>query len=388
MTMNAAQLLGTVRDLKPVIAKRAADCERLRRLPDETFRDFQEAGLFRWFQPRTFGGDEGDPLSFYQAQMEIGEVCGSSAWVLGVLGVHVWQMGLFSEKARRDVWGDDRGAQISSALAPQGKVVRAPGGYRLSGQWSFSSGCDHAPWVVLGGIVREEGIPPTNAAFLVPREDYQIIDTWFVCGLAGTGSKDILVEDAFVPEHRVCHRFYDVQPSNPRPLYRLPFGCVFRSGIATPAIGAARGALRTFVEQTRSRLAGYDKARIADDPFPQAAIGEGAADVHGSRERFEAAWREIWARVESGQQPPMELRRRIALNCVQSVESALRLVTRLFALSGGRAIYLDNPIQRVWRDVNAMRHHALNNADKVTRMYGRYDLDPNAAPLDPGDSLI
>jgi 3-hydroxy-9,10-secoandrosta-1,3,5(10)-triene-9,17-dione monooxygenase len=172
--MKAQQLLGRVRDLKPVIAKRAAECEKLRRLPDETFRDFQEAGLFCWFQPRSFGGDEGDPLSFYQAQMEIGEVCGSSAWVLGVLGVHVWQMGLFSEAARREVWGDDRTAQISSALAPQGKVERAPGGYRLSGQWSFSSGCDHAPWVVLGGVVRDEGKPPTNTAFLLPRQDYKI----------------------------------------------------------------------------------------------------------------------------------------------------------------------------------------------------------------------
>jgi len=96
----------------------------------------------------------------------------------------------------------------------------------------------------------------------------------------------------------------------------------------------------------------------------------------------------MWARIENGQQLPIELRRRVALNCVQSVENALRMVTRLFALSGGRAIFLDNPIQRMWRDVNAMRHHAMNNADKVTRMYGRYDLDPNAAPLDPGDGLV
>ena len=163
---------------------------------------------------------------------------------------------------------------------------------------------------------------------------------------------------------------------------------MFRSGIAAPAIGAARGALETFTEQTRSRLAAYDRSRIADDPFAQAAIGEGAAEVHASRERFESAWRDIWARIENGQQLPIELRRRVALNCVQSVENALRMVTRLFALSGGRAIFLDNPIQRMWRDVNAMRHHAMNNADKVTRMYGRYDLDPNAAPLDPGDGLV
>ena len=386
--MNARELLGRVRELKPAIAARAAECETLRRLHDDTFRDFQEVGLFRWFQPHGYGGEEGDPLTFYRAQMEVGEVCGSSAWVLGVLGVHVWQMGLFGEEARRDVWGEDPTAQISSGLAPQGKVRRAPGGYRLTGQWGFSSGCDHAPWVVLGGIVRDEGKPPINTAFLLPRKDYEIVDNWFVCGLSGTGSKDIRVQDAFVPEHRACHRFYELQPDNPRPLYRLPFGCVFRSGIAAPPIGGAFGALATFLSQTRSRLATYDKARISEDPFAQAAIGEATAEVHAWRDRFEAGWREMWAHIEKGEVIPMELRRRVTLNGVHSAESALRLVTRLFALSGGRAIFLDNPMQRFWRDVNAMRHHAMNNADKVMRMYGRYALDPDAAPLDPGDGLV
>jgi len=386
--MNARELLGRVRDLKPAIAKRATECERLRRLPDETFREFQEAGLFRWLQPRSFGGDEGDPLVFYQAQMEVAEACASSAWVLGVLGVHVWQMGTFSEQAQRDVWGEDPTLQISSGLAPQGKVQRAPGGYRLSGRWSFSSGCDHAPWVVLGGMIPEPGKPSTLCAFLLPRRDYKIIDNWFVVGLAGTGSKDIFVDDAFVPEHRACQRFVDVQPGNPRPIYRLPFGSVFASGIAAPAIGATQGALAVFREQTRTRLAGYDRAKVADDPFAQQAIGEGEAGVRGTRERFEAGWREMWGRIEAGEELPLELRRRVRLNGSEAVATAVRVVNRLFALSGGRAIFLDNPMQRIWRDVNAMRHHAMNNPDKVARMYGRYALDPNAAPAEVSDALV
>ena len=386
--MKSQELLGRVRELKPAIAARAAECEQLRRLHADTFRDFQDAGLFRWFQPKSYGGDEGDPLTFYQAQMEVGEVCASSAWVLGVLGVHVWQLGLFSEEARRDVWGDDPSAQISSGLAPQGKVRAADGGYRLTGQWSFSSGCDHSPWVVVGGVIREEGVEPVNAAFLLPRKDYEIVDNWFVCGLSGTGSKDIRIDDAFVPEHRVCRRFFDLQPENPRPLNRLPFGCIFRSGLAGPALGATQGMVAKFTEETRSRLATYDKSKIADDPFAQAAIGEATADVRGARDRFESGWREMLGRIESGEALPMELRRRVALSCAQSMETGLRVVNRLFALAGGKAIFLDNPIQRTWRDVNAMRHHAMNNADKVARMYGRYALDPNAAPLDPGDGLL
>ena len=386
--MKAQELLGRVRELKPAIAARASECEKLRRVPDETFQEFQAAGLFRWLQLKSYGGLEGDPLVFYQAQMEVAEVCASSSWVLGVLGVHVWQMGLFSEQARRDVWGEDPTLQISSALAPQGKVQRTEGGYRLSGRWSFSSGCDHAPWIVIGGVIREDGKPPCSSAFLLPSPDYKIVDNWFVAGLAGTGSNDILIENAFVPEHRVCLNFVNLQPDNSAPINRLPFGAIFTSGIAAPAIGAAQGALATFREQTSTRLAAYDKSKIADDPFAQVAIGEAAAEIHGSRERFEAGWREMWARVGAGSELPMELRRRVRLNGPEAVASAIRVVNRLFTLSGGRAIFLDNPIQRIWRDVNAMQHHAMNNGFKVARMYGRYALDPNAPPTDVGDALV
>ncbi len=386
--MKAQELLGRVRELKPGIAARAVECERLRRLPDETFREFQEVGVFRWMQLKSYGGLEGEPLVFYQAQMEVAEACASSAWVLGVLGVHVWQMGLFSEKARRDVWGDDPTPQIASALAPQGKVTRAEGGVRLSGRWSFSSGCDHAPWIVIGGVIRDANEPPCSCAFLLPKSDFKIIDNWFVAGLAGTGSKDIEIEDAFVPEHRICRNFVALQPDNPAPINRLPFGAIFTSGITAPAIGAAQGALATFCEQTGTRLAAYDKAKIADDPFAQVAIGEATAEIHGSRERFEAGWRELWSRVGAGAELPMELRRRVRMHGPEAVASAVRVVNRLFTLSGGRAIFLDNPIQRIWRDVNAMQHHAMNNAAKVARMYGRYALDPNAPPADVGDALV
>ncbi|MGH7805656.1 MAG: acyl-CoA dehydrogenase family protein, partial [Candidatus Binatia bacterium] len=199
---------------------------------------------------------------------------------------------------------------------------------------------------------------------------------------------DIRVEDAFVPEHRVCRRFFELQPDNPRPLYRLPFGCIFRSGIAAPPLGAAQGMIEAFTAETRARLATYDKARVADDPFAQAAIGDTTAEIRGARLRFEAGWQDLWTRVQRGEALPLDVRRGLVLSCAQAMESALRVVNRLFALAGGRAIFLDSPIQRTWRDVNAMRHHAMNNVDKVARMVGRYALDPDAVPLDPGDGLV
>src|SRR5580704_11351294 len=151
--MTPEAYLARVRALRPAVRERAAGAERLRRLPEETFADFQEAGLFRCLQPRRWGGFELDPVTFYRAVAEVGAVCGSSAWILGVDCVHNWQLALFPPQAQEDVWGEDTNDQLSNSLAPTGTVERAPGGFRLAGRWSFSSGCDFCRWVVLGGIV-------------------------------------------------------------------------------------------------------------------------------------------------------------------------------------------------------------------------------------------
>ncbi len=194
------ELLVKARALAPSLAQRAAETGQLRRIPDETIAAFQEAGLFRMLQPARWGGAEVDPRVFFDVQMTIAAACPSSAWVLGVVAVHNWQLALFAEAAQEEVWGTDPCTLISSSYATTGKVVRADGGYRISGRWSFSSGCDHCQWVFLGGFVPPEGESktPDMRTFLLPRSDYRIDDNWHVAGLKGTGSKDIVVEDAFV----------------------------------------------------------------------------------------------------------------------------------------------------------------------------------------------
>ncbi len=188
--MTPEEYLNRARALLPAIRERAPYMEQLRRLPDETFKEFQEAGLFRAIQPKRYGGYELDPGVFFQAGVEIGTVCGSSAWCLTVVGVHNWQLGLFPPQAQEDVWHEDTSLQISSSLAPTGTVERVDGGFLLRGRWSFSSGCDFCQWAVLGGIVppTQEDAPPDVRSFLVPRSDYIIDDNWHVMGLCGTGS--------------------------------------------------------------------------------------------------------------------------------------------------------------------------------------------------------
>jgi len=380
--MTPEEYIGRVRALLPVLRERAADAERLRRLPDETFADFQEAGLFRALQPKRYGGYELDPDIFYQAVMEVGTVCGSSAWILGVIGVHNWHLAIFPPQAQEDVWGEDDSIQLSTSLAPTGTVERVDGGYRLSGRWSFSSGCDFCRWAVLGGVVPPvgKGQPPDARVFLLPRRDYVIDDNWHVMGLCATGSKDLVVDDAFVPEYRT-HSYLDAfhlrHPGNAingAPLYRLPFGLIFPYGITAPAIGAALGALEAFREQSLKRINLRDGSRVAEDPFTQYRLAEAAAGVGAARDRMLGNFAEMMRLARAGEEIPLPFRARCRWDAGKAIELSVEAIDRLFEASGGRGIFLNNPIQRAWRDVHVMRAHAGNNPERAAFVFGRSEF--------------
>jgi len=380
--MTPEEYLQRVRALIPAIRERALPAERLRRLPEETFAEFQEAGLFRCLQPKRYGGFELDPGTLYQAVMEIGAVCGSTAWILGVIGIHNWHLALFAPQAQDDVWGKDTGIQVSTSLAPTGTVTRVDGGFRLRGRWSFSSGCDFCQWAALGGLVPPlgDGDAPDTRTFLVPRSDYTIDDTWYAVGLCGTGSKDVVVDDAFVPEYRThSYRdaFYLTNPGaavNDAPLYRLPFGLVFPACISSPAIGVALGALEAFRDQTTIRISPRDRSRVAEDPFAQLALAEAAAEVTAARDRLLGNFAEAMRTVRDGTALSLAQRARYRWDTAKAVDRSVRAVDRLFEASGGRGVFLDNPIQRAWRDVHAIRAHAGNNLERAAFVFGRSEF--------------
>src|SRR5438128_2093747 len=380
--MTPEEYLNRARALIPTIRERAPLMEQLRRLPDETFKEFQEAGFFRAIQPKRYGGYELDPGVFFQAGMEIGTVCGSSAWILTVVGVHNWQLGLFPPQAQEDVWHDDASTQISSALSPTGTVERVDGGFRLHGRWSFSSGCDFCQWVHLGsiGAPTQEEAPPDVRSFLVPRSDYIIDDNWHVMGLCGTGSKDIVVEDAFVPEYRThsyLDAFYLRNPGmtvNDAPLYRLPFGLVFAATLGAAAIGAAKGALAEFREQQQRRLNIRDRSRVAEDPFTQLRLAESAAEIDAAHERMLGNFAEMMRLARASAEIPLNFRARCRWDIGKATDWSVRAVDRLMMAAGGRGIFLDNPIQRAWRDVHAMQAHASNNVERAAAVFGRSEF--------------
>ena len=380
--MTPETYLQRVRSLLPVLRERADYTEKLRRLPDETFADFQEAGLFRCLQPKRYGGYELDPDILYRAVIELGTVCGSSAWILAVIGVHSWHLALFAPEAQDDVWGKDTSVLLSTSLPPTGTVERVAGGFRLRGRWPFSSGCDFCQWAVLGGVVPplSTDAPRDVRTFLVPRSDYVIDDTWHAVGLSGTGSKDLLVDGAVVPEYRThSYRdaFYLTNPGtvvNDAPLYRLPFGLLFPACIGAPAIGVALGAVAAFREQTTTRISSRDQRSVAEDPFAQLALAEASAEATAARDRLLGNFAEAMQLVRTAGEIPLAQRARYRWDTAKATDRSVRAVDRLFEATGGSVVYLTNPIQRAWRDVHAIRAHGGNNLEKAAAVFGRSEF--------------
>lgn len=373
------EVLDAVRALLPAIGERAAAADENRRIPEATIGELAGAGVFRMLQPARYGGLEAHPADFYRVVREISAVCCSTGWVASVLGVHPWQLGLFPRRAQDDVWGEDPDTRISSSYAPVGRLTPVDGGYELTGRWSFSSGCEHAGWALLGAlVVGAEGRPVDFLTVLVPRRDYRVEDVWDVVGLRGTASNDILVDAVFVPAHRVLRNYEQAQLRGPGqrvnqgPLYRLPFGTVFTSAITAPVIGAVSGGYASYVslmkERVRLSLGG---GRFAEDPFAQVAIARAASDIDATVLQMDRNLRELYELAEAGTDIPVELRLRARRDQVRGTERAVAAIDLLFKTAGGTSLRRGNPVERAWRDAHAGSVHVANDVERALAMYGR-----------------
>lgn len=390
MAMSGSQaVLDGVRDLLPSLRERADEAERLRVVPEASIKEIEETGFFRLLQPKRFDGLEADPVDFYTAVRDIAGACGSTGWVCSVVGVHPWQVALFADEAQQAVWGSDTATRLSSSYAPTGKAVLTDGGYLLSGKWSFSSGCDHCSWVLLGGLVfNSEGQVVDFRTFMVPREQYQVVDVWNVVGLRGTGSNDIVVEETFVPEAFTLSMgdtgrcFGPGQEQNPSDLYKLPFHSIFTGTITTPIIGMAMGAYAEHVEMQNKRVrAAYAGEKASLDPFAAVRIARASSDI-------DAAWallvnniREEQAHVAAGEKIPLRLRLKVRRDQVLGTQRAIDALDSLFEASGGRALAEGTYLQRAWRDAHAGRVHAANDPERALQMFGAHEFGHK---IDPG----
>lgn len=365
-TPTAEQLVDRARAFIPALRERAVQGDEHRSIPCDTIEDLRTAGLFRVLQPKRYGGYEMSPKVFYDIVMALAEGDMSVGWVYSVVAVHAWQMALFDDRAAQEVWGSNNETLISSSYMPTGRAKPVEGGFIFSGRWGYSSGCDHCEWVFLGGLVETaEGEPMDARTWLIPRKDYEIVDTWHTSGLKGTGSKDIVIKDVFVPDYRT-HKMIDGftcnSPGNrlnTAPLYRMPFGQVFSRAVSTASIGALRGMLNCFVETAKVRV-NVLGAKTSDDVTAQVAIAETANAIDELVLVLHRNFDALEAYAERQEVPPLEERVKYRFQSSFVPERVSHLAARLFKAAGGAAVFSHNPYGRFLADINVGRQHAAN----------------------------
>ncbi|MBA6412578.1 acyl-CoA dehydrogenase family protein [Parahaliea sp. F7430] len=366
---RAQELIAAAKAMAPALRQRADQCRTQGKVPDATIKEFHEAGFFKILQPEKWGGYAMDPQVFYCVGLEIAQHCMSSAWVLGVVAVHNWQLAVFDDQAAQDVWGDDPSVLISSSYAPVGKVKVVDGGYELSGQWGFSSGSEHCDWAFLGAVVPTPEAPFDMAnyrTFLVPRSDYEIVDNWDVVGLQGTGSHDIRVDTVFVPEHRTHKSMDGFLCDNPgnkvntAPLYRMPFMQVFVRAVCNASLGALEGSLQAFIEVAKTRRVGPNK--MSDDPFARKLAAEVRTEIEDMKRTMLYNFEAMMACTRAGQPIPVEDRVRYRYDSAIVADRCLALSSKMLKASGSSGIRHGSEL--LWRhlDILASQAHVANHS--------------------------
>ncbi|MFL6797515.1 MAG: acyl-CoA dehydrogenase family protein, partial [Xanthobacteraceae bacterium] len=351
--------------------------------------EMKAAGLFRIMTPAAYGGYEHGFEVLVPVVAQVAAGCGSSGWVFSLGIVHQWLVATMPKEAQDEYWSDPD-AISGGSYPPVGKVKRVDGGYRISGNWGFTSGCDRMQWLFLGGMVppAEDGRPPTPAFFLLPRGDVSLDDNWFTMGLAGTGSKTTVAVDVFVPAHRVVMVADLLAGTTPgarvhsNPLYRQSMLSSLPFALVSPVLGMAEGALEDFIDMakvrtTRGAVAGGNN-RMAEFATIQSRVAEATGSIEAARLTISHALQRSRVAAEIDGQADLNVRLQNRLAQAFSVKLLVQAVDALFAASGGQSIFTGKPIQRAWRDAHAAGVHVSMNWDAVSTMYGQHalGLDP------------
>jgi alkylation response protein AidB-like acyl-CoA dehydrogenase len=380
---DVSDLLARARGIAVVARERAQQTETDRRVGDDMIERMRQADLFRVMQPRAYGGFEYGFEVFAQIVAAIASGCGSTGWVYALLASHQWLIACFSQVAQDEVWQDPT-ALAAGTYAPVARAVAVDGGYRLSGVGSFCSGCDNAQWQLLGGMIPQPNGTTTPGFFLLRSGDCIIEDNWHTMGLAGTGSKNIVARDAFVPAHRTL-AFSELADAtapgmraNSNPLYRQSFLAVLPITIVSPVLGMAEGALADFlamasVRTTRGAVAGGNR-RMAELTTVQLRVAETSALIDAARLLMFRDLAEAFETAARGDAISMDVRLRNRRDQAFCVRLSVAAIDALFLAAGGQGLFLEQPLQRVWRDAHAAASHISLNWDSTGSMYGQFML--------------
>jgi 3-hydroxy-9,10-secoandrosta-1,3,5(10)-triene-9,17-dione monooxygenase len=378
-------VLQRARRLIPLLAERALEAAAARRVPAATIAEYHAAGILRILQPRRFGGMQGRFSLFSRIVEELTYGCASSAWVYAVLAEHQWIIAQYPNEAQIDVWGDDPEAVASSSLAPRAAAKRVPGGWRLSGRYPFSSGCDYAQWAILGAFLGEVGDPRTIAYLLAPLAECEIADDWQTLGLAGTGSKSLVLRDVFVPEHRVV-MVSDLFAGTPPgalvhpdyPVLRAPRGFLVSYSLPPVAIALGRRALDVACAALAGRVS-RGVSKLAESEVVQMAVGEAAAAIDAATLLLHTGRDSSTAEVSSGRRITEAEALRARRDMVYAQHQVAWAVDKLCEVDGARWVYDNDELGAIRRDVMTILTHHAASRPAAMAPYGRLLLTHGAS---------
>ena len=366
------------REIVPVLRSRAQQCEDARVLLPENEKLLHETGLFRYHQPKRFGGMELPFVAIVDIVSELARGCPSTAWNVGNLGCHHWILAYYEPETQHEIWDKNPDVLIASSIAlAAGRGRRTDGGFIVSGRWPFSSGVDNSDWNMLAVTIYDEDKPIDWRLCLVPKADYKVIDTWYAMGMVGTGSKDIEVKEVFVPERRALEltkcRGGSEHPGaklNPGPLFRVPIVASAGHPLSASALGTAEGAYEHVVNSFKTRIGTYTGAKVADFQAVQIKVARARALVDSARYLMRESAKEFDTHAERNAVPDLETKLRLRIQNTMAVAQSREAVETLWSCYGAQGLYTRDPLQRHLRDVMAISQHFSFNFDIAGSAYG------------------
>jgi 3-hydroxy-9,10-secoandrosta-1,3,5(10)-triene-9,17-dione monooxygenase len=376
--MQEQELIARVKALVPMLEQHADQAERERKPVDAVMKAIEDTGVYRYFVPKAYGGYEFSLEGFMDLGMALGEGCLSTAWVVTFCMEHNWLLGLYDKEAQDDIFGRQPYIIAPGALAPKGQAVPVEGGYRVSGRWEWGTGVMHADWVMVGALTPgDDPQRPELCMYLIPRGEVEVVDTWQMAGMVGTGSNDIEVKDVFVPGHLRVNLMDLRAGESPgaqvhdSPTYRMPMLPVLGLTAAAPAVGCARKAVKMFRERLQGRTVYGTATRQGERGVSQVRMGLVEATIRETEIQLVTLAREVSEWGASGEPCPELERAALRVRIGRVVRNSRDIVRDVVEASGAHAHFLHNPLQRALRDVHTLSCHTVFDLDIAAENYGR-----------------
>lgn len=380
--VSEARLIERAAALVPMLRERAESAEKNRRVAPETFDALSEADVFRMTAPKKYGGHEADFLTQCEVLAEIARGCPSTSWVATILSAMSWLAGTFPDEAQEEIFAS-RDPRISGVFSPTGTAVAVDGGYRVSGRWGYNTGGHGSDWTVINAVLGE-GSDAMPTCVIVRSAELTRLDDWSASGMAATGSSTVVAKDIFVPSHRamplpaMLEARFPQRHNAANPYFNYPLAAVLSINAAGTAVGAARGAMETFVERLPGRAITYTTyTNKIEAPVTHLQVGEAALKIDSADAHMRLACAVLDARPGT----PLTVGDRVKGRAHVSYATGLsrEAVDVLFYASGASAIQSHVPIQRFQRDVQALSNHAVMHPQTTIELYGRVlcGLQPN-----------